>query len=155
MQKTFTETGAERRQEYIAEIKTNQGRNNKDISEYRNCVRAVNNGCLFHAKNKQMEEIQWQTLKQKVHEITEKLEQERRHTLHAGCFELGVEDVLLIIAEIKLHRIGAVSLCHFCHFLSLFWVQKTAVKCSIFTTVRFKFCSVLGTHGGCVSIKNW
>ena len=155
MQKTFTETGAERRQEYIAEIKTNQGSNNKDISEYRNCVRAVNNGCLFHAKNKQMEEIQWQTLKQKVHEITEKLEQERRHTLHAGCFELGIEDVLLIIAEIKLHRIGAVSLCHFCHFLSLFWVQKTAVKCSIFTTVRFKFCSVLGTHGGCVSIKNW
>ena len=75
-----------------------------------------------HAKNKQMEEIQWQTLKQKVHEITEKLEQERRHTLHAGCFELGVEDVLLIIAEIKLHRIGAVSICHFFHFLSLFWV---------------------------------
>ena len=128
MQKTFTETGAERRQEYIAEIKTNQGSNNKDISEYRNCVRAVNNGCLFHAKNKQMEEIQWQTLKQKVHEITEKLEQERRHTLHAGCFELGVEDVLLIIAEIKLHRIGAVSLCYFCHFLSLFWVQKNCCK---------------------------
>ena len=102
-----------------------------------------------------MEEIQWQTLKQKVHEITEKLEQERRHTLHAGCFELGVEDVLLIIAEIKLHRIGAVSLCHFCHFLSLFWVQKAAVKCSIFTTVRFKFYSVLGTHGGGVSIKKW
>ena len=54
--------------------------------------------------------------------------QESRHTLHAGCFELGVEDVLLIIAEIKLHRIGAVSLCHFCHFLSLFWVQKNCCK---------------------------
>ena len=65
-----------------------------------------------HAKNKQMEEIQWQTLKQKVHKIMEKLAQERRHTLHAGCFEFGVEDVLLIIAEIKLHRMGAVSVCH-------------------------------------------
>ena len=51
-----------------------------------------------------------------------------RHTLHAGRFELGVEDVLLIIAEIKLHRIGAVSICHFFHFLSLFWVQKNCCK---------------------------
>lgn len=50
MQKTFTETGAERRQEYIAEIKTNQGSNNKDISEYRNCVRAVSSGCLLSYK---------------------------------------------------------------------------------------------------------
>ena len=66
----------------------------------------------------------------------------------AGCFEFGVEDVLLIIAEIKLHRIGAVSICHFCHFLSDFGYKKTAVKCSIFTTVRFRFYSVLGaiTH---------
>ena len=41
-----------------------------------------------------------------------------------GCFEFGVEDVLLIIAEIKLNRIGAVSICHFCHFLSDFGHKK-------------------------------
>ena len=28
------------------------------------------------------------------------------------CFEFGSENVLLIITEIKLHRIGAVSVCH-------------------------------------------
>ena len=28
------------------------------------------------------------------------------------CFEFGSENVLLIINEIKLHRIGAVSVCH-------------------------------------------
>ena len=41
-----------------------------------------------------------------------------------------------------------VSLCHFCHFLSGFGYKKTAVKCSIFTTVCFKFYLVLGitTH---------
>ena len=63
-------------------------------------------------------------------------------------FEFGSENVLLIIAEIKLHRIGAVSLCHFCHFLSDFGYKKTAVKCSIFTTVCFVFYSILGvtTH---------
>ena len=37
-------------EQYIAEIKTNQGSNNKDISEYRNCARAVNNGCLLSCK---------------------------------------------------------------------------------------------------------
>ena len=36
----------------------------------------------------------------------------RRHDFHAGCFEFGSENVLLIIAEIKLYRIGAVSVCH-------------------------------------------
>ena len=30
---------------------------------------------IYHVKNKQMEDIQWQKLKQKVQEITEKLEQ--------------------------------------------------------------------------------
>ena len=28
------------------------------------------------------------------------------------CFEFGSENVLLIITEIKLHRIGTVSVCH-------------------------------------------
>ena len=49
----------------MAEIKTNQGSNNKDISEYRNYAKAVNNGCLLSCKKKQMEEILWQNLKQK------------------------------------------------------------------------------------------
>ena len=30
----------------------------------------------------------------------------------ARCFEFGSENVLLIITEIKLHRIGTVSVCH-------------------------------------------
>ena len=34
-----------------------------------------------------------------------------RDSIHQ-CFELGIENVLLIITEIKLHRIGAVSVCH-------------------------------------------
>ena len=34
------------------------------------------------------------------------------NAFHAGCFELGIENVLLIITEIKLHQIGAVSVCH-------------------------------------------
>ena len=43
-------------------------------------------------------------------------------------YKRQIEDVLLIIAEIKLHRIGAVSLCHFCHFLSFLGVQKNCCK---------------------------
>ena len=64
------------------------------------------------------------------------------------CFEFGSENVLLIINEIKLHRIGAVSVCHCAtSFLNL-GTKKTAVKCSIFTTVCFVFYLILGvtTH---------
>ena len=64
----------------------------------------------------------------------------------AGCFELGVEDVLLIIAEIKLHRIGAVSLCHFCHFLSYFWVQKNCCKMFDFYNSSFQVLFSFGCN---------
>ena len=63
--RTFTAIGAERRQEYIAEIKTNTGSNDKlPVIKYRDYAKAVIMAAFCHAK-KQMEEKQWQTLKQK------------------------------------------------------------------------------------------
>ena len=64
--KTFTAIGAEMRQEYIAEIKTNTGSNDKlPVIKYRDYAKAVIMAAFCHAKNTQMEDIQWQTLKQK------------------------------------------------------------------------------------------
>jgi hypothetical protein len=64
-----------------------------------------------------------------------------------------------------LHRIGAVSLCYFCHFLSGFEYKKTAVKCSILqqsVSGFIKFwvqaptadCSKSGRKGQGIQVQN-
>ena len=40
--------------------------------------------------------------------------------------------------DAMMNRIGAVSLCHFCHFLSLFWVQKNCCKMFDFYNSSFQ-----------------
>jgi hypothetical protein len=59
----------------------------------------------------------------------EKLKEVRYQDVYhkALCYCLGISDD----TRRNVDSIGAVSLCHFCHFLSGFEYKKTAVKCSI------------------------
>lgn len=74
------------------------------------------NNAIYGYRKSEEDKNQW-VIDEEAAEVVRRiyrmsLEGKGPYAFHAGCFEFGSENVLLIITEIKLHRIGAVSVCH-------------------------------------------